>query len=155
MFQINVSGPHRINIYVQYNFFVLWTVLTNFNSVLQTRNSFTCASSSASSYPKNLTLCRQRQGSKKHKFRQMGKSWERRHTLYEGEDRGRKSITLLEGSQASSTRPSDRNNTEITMWQWWKVVAWDKGRKMLNLWFILKYVRWEDNLVAFRARILP
>jgi len=45
----------------------------------------------------------------------MRKSWERRHTIYEAEDGGERTYTLLEGSQASPTRPSDRNNTQIKM----------------------------------------
>ena len=135
MFQIKVSCPHGVNIYVLYIFFLRATVLTNFNSVLLTRNSFICPSSFTSSYPKNLTLWRQKEVSKKHKFRKTRKSWERRHTLCEGEDGGERTLLY---SQASPTRPSERNNTEIKMWQWWKVVAWNKGRKMFILCLILK-----------------
>jgi hypothetical protein len=50
-------------------------------------------------------------------------------TLWGG---GRKSIVLLEGSQASLARPSDKGNIKVKTLEWLEAVAWDRAA---GFWF--------------------
>lgn len=40
------------------------------------------------------------------------------------------------------------------MLEWWKLVAWNKGRGVLNFWLMKKCLIWEISFVTFRARVL-
>jgi hypothetical protein len=60
-------------------------------------------------------------------------------------------ITVLEGSQASPARPSDKDSMKMCTLECLEVVAWDGAAEFWFSELIVNYIIWNDNSETFTA----